>query len=220
MDWAKGALDLLFPPRCPFCQRLLEEEEQLLCADCQNKLPWTFGRQGERAGEFFELCAAPLWYRDRVREAFHRYKFSGCQWYAKPFGTLMAQCAADRLAGRYDLITWAPLSWWRRWRRGYDQAQLLAREMGRILGLWPVPLLRKVRHTRPQSGLEDDAQRRANALDAYSLLPGAQVSGRRVLLVDDIITTGSTLSECARVLRTAGSGEVVCMTLAIARADK
>ncbi len=79
MDWAKGALDLLFPLRCPFCQRLLEEDEQMLCADCQNHLPWILGRQGERSGEFFELCVAPLWYRDEVRDAFHRYKFSGCR---------------------------------------------------------------------------------------------------------------------------------------------
>lgn len=220
MDLAKGALDLLFPLRCPFCQRLLEEDEELLCADCQEQLPWTLGRQGERTGEFFETCVAPLWYRDQVREAFHRYKFSGHQGYAKPFGTLMAQCVSDRLAGRFDLITWAPLSRWRRWKRGYDQAQLLAREMGRALEMPVVPLLKKVRHTQPQSGLEGEAERKANALDAYRIRPEVQVAGRRVLLVDDIVTTGSTLSECARILRTAGSGEVVCATLAMARADK
>ena len=75
----------------------------------------------------------------------------------------------------------------------------------------------KARHTRPQSGLDSAEARRANALGAYALLPGVDVAGKRVLLADDVVTSGATLSECARTLLEAGAAEVWCVTLAQAR---
>jgi ComF family protein len=209
-------LDLLFPPKCPFCGRLLEDGQTLLCPDCQRDLPWM---QGERMVEFVDLCAAPLWYRDKVRQSHHRYKFSGLRSYARVYSVLMAQCAADRLDGRFDLVTWAPLSAKRLRKRGYDQSRLLAEGVALGMGMQAVPLLDKVRDTPAQSGLEGDSVRRANVLGAYSLRPEADVQGRRILLVDDVMTTGATLSECARILRTAGAEQVVCLTLAMARPD-
>lgn len=205
-------LDLLFPPKCPFCGRLLEDGQTLLCPDCQRDLPWM---QGERMVEFVDLCAAPLWYRDKVRQSHHRYKFSGVLAYADTYAALMAQCVEDRLQGRFDVVTWVPLSRWRLWRRGYDQSRLLAERLARNLGVPCVRLLKKVRHTKAQSGLTGESQRRANVLGAYKPAPGADAEGRRVLLVDDVVTTGATVSECARVLRTAGAARVVCVALAI-----
>lgn len=212
-------LDLLFPPKCPFCRAILEEHEELICARCQKELPWTQGAAGERTGEFFELCTAPLWYREQVRLSHHRYKFSGLRSYAEIYAVLMAQCAADRLDGRFDLITWTPLSRRRLRHRGYDQSRLLAEKVARRMGLQAVPLLDKVRDTPAQSGLEGSGARRANVLGAYSLHPAAEVQHRRILLIDDVMTTGATLSECARVLRTAGAEQVVCLTLAMSRGD-
>ena len=217
MELGQAVLDLLFPPSCPFCGRLVEERGEPVCGHCRAALPWTRGDQGEVAGEFFSLCAAPLWYRDQVRQCVHQYKFSGHRAYARPCGQLMARCVQDHLEGRYDVVTWVPLSRKRRRERGYDQARLLAGSMARALGCQTVPLLEKIRHTQAQSGLEEESQRRANVLGAYRLLPRAQVSGTRVLLVDDVVTTGSTLSECARVLRSAGADDVVCAALARAR---
>ena len=121
-------LDLLFPPRCPFCRRLLTEPHALLCPDCQRTLPWLEGDSARRTGEFFGVCVSPLAYRGPVREAVHRYKFSGSRSYARPFGQLMAQCVRDQLDGRFDCVTWAPLSARRLRQRGYDQARLLAEE--------------------------------------------------------------------------------------------
>ena len=103
-------LNLLFPPRCPFCRRLLTERHALLCPDCQRTLPWLEGDSARRTGEFFGVCVSPLAYRGPVREAVHRYKFSGSRSYARPFGQLMAQCVRDQLDGRFDCVTWAPLS--------------------------------------------------------------------------------------------------------------
>lgn len=216
MNVFSALLDLLFPSKCPFCARLLEEGQALLCPDCQRDLPWTQGKAGERKGEFFTVCVAPLWYRDKVRHSHHRYKFSGVRAYARPYVTLMSQCVADHLDGDFDLITWTPISWWRRYKRGYDQAQLLAEGLASELNVPCRRLLKKVRHTRPQSSVKTESERRANALGAYAMCRDAQLAGKRVLLVDDVMTTGATLSECARMLRTAGAAQVVCVTLAMA----
>lgn len=207
-------LDLLYPPRCPFCRILLPGRGELLCAQCQQTLPWLTGRAAERTGEFFALCVSPLRYRDAVRESVHRYKFSGLRGYAPAYGRLMVQCAQDRLPGRYDLITWVPLSAKRRRKRGYDQARLLAQVMAGELNAPILPLLTKLRDTPPQSAQEDAAARRGNALDAYEAALPEETAGKRILLVDDVVTSGATLSECARVLLTAGAAEVVCVTLA------
>ena len=77
--------------------------------------------------------------------------------------------------------------------------------------------LRKARNTDPQSGLEEESARRANVLGAYTAVDPELVAGKRVLLIDDVVTTGSTFSECARTLRTVGAADVVCAALARAR---
>lgn len=211
-------LDLLFPPKCVFCRRILPSGREGICGDCQTALPWISGPAAEQKGEFFSLCASPLWYHGSVRESFHRYKFQGLRSYAGVYGRLMGQCVRDHLSGRYDLITWVPLSPKRRKARGYDQAMLLAQAAAAELGEAVTATLSKVRDVAAQSGLgKDEGARRANVLGAYQILDLERVAGKRVLLVDDIITTGSTISECARVLRTAGAADVVCVTLARAR---
>ena len=210
-------LDLLFPPKCPFCQRILEVPADPVCPACQKSLPWLIGRAGERKVDFTRGCCSPLAYRGTVRKSVHRYKFSGVRAYARLFGLLMAQCVQDRPEMAPELITWAPLSRKRRRERGYDQGELLARAMAKRLGLPAAATLVKARHTQPQSGLDSTEARRANALGAYAILNGAEVAGKRVLLADDVVTSGATLSECARTLLEAGAECVWCVTLAQAR---
>ena len=215
-----AALDLLFPRRCPFCERLLDDGEEPVCSTCQRELPWQIGEQSRRKGEFFTVCVAPLIYQDTVRLSHHRYKFGGRRCYAVPYATLMAQCVQDELSDPFDLVTWVPLSRRRFRGRGYDQARLLAERTATLLGVDCVPALDKLRHTPAQSGLSDAAARRGNVLGAYSVCPDAEVAGRRILLVDDVMTTGATLSECARVLRAAGATQVCCAALAHSARDK
>ena len=116
------------------------------------------------------------------------------------------------------MVTWVPVSRHRLRKRGYDQAELLARAACRVWSVKPERLLRKVQDNPAQSGLTEAAARRANVLGVYRAPDAA--AGLRVLLADDVVTTGSTLSECARTLLTAGAAEVVCVTLAQARKDR
>jgi len=168
-----------------------------------------------REGAGFGCCAVPLRYEGVVREALLRFKFRGATGMAEGLGMLLAQCAAEELSGRFDAVTWVPVSEQRRRQRGCDQAQLLARAAARVWDVEPVRLLRKRRDNPPQSGL-GAPERRGNVRGVYEAVNEDQVRGRRVLLIDDIITTGATLAECARVLRDAGAADVVCAAAASA----
>lgn len=211
-------LDLLFPPKCPFCHRLLREGEEYWCSRCQRELPWAAGPAGQRELEFLSGCVSPLFYRDQVREGVHRYKFQNRPGYAGSFGLLMSQSVRDAWPdAAFEAVTWVPLSKRRLRRRGYDQARLLAEAVSERLGLPCVSTLVKARHTPAQSLQADGGSRRANVLGAYATAPGADLAGKTLLLCDDVVTSGSTLSECARVLRTAGAARVYAVTLARAR---
>lgn len=215
LDWL---LNLLFPPKCPFCARVLDRPG--VCAACEKTLPWT-----EERDSLWELpcalrCAAPLWYRGGARQGLLRLKFQGAPGAAEPLGALVAQCAAERLSGEFDTVTWAPVSQKRRRKRGYDQAELLARAACRRWDTAPVRLLEKIRDNPAQSGLRDAAARWENVRDVYQAVDPRAVEGRRVLLVDDICTTGATLCQCAAVLRRAGAAEVVCAAAARTPPDR
>ncbi len=208
--------ELLYPPKCPFCGRVLEDGWVGICPRCAASLPRT-AAEDVKTVPGCQGCLAPLWYRDGAVEAVHRYKFRGGQDHAPLLGAMMAQCLAERWEEPLDAVTWAPLSYPRLRERGYDQAGLLAYEVGMRLGLRVVPLLEKVRNAPPQSGLEDERERRANVRGAYRVREGAHCAGLRLVLVDDVITTGATLSECAGALREAGAASVVALGLAWAR---
>ena len=138
-------------------------------------------------------------------------------WLGNLVGSLFV-AAFSVWGGAFDTVTYAPVSAARRAARGYDQAYLLARETARHWEVEPLTLLRKTRDNPPQSGL-DAAARRGNVVGVYEPCNREKMEGRHVLLIDDILTTGSTLSECARVLRGAGAASVVCACLAAATVE-
>jgi len=210
MKLTDAFLDLLFPPKCPFCQKV--QDAPGMCPECEASLPWTDEAHSLRTLEGGLLCAAPLWYEGVVREGLLRFKFQGAAGAAEPLGGLIAQCAAERLSGEFDTVTWVPVSRKRLRQRGYDQAELLARSACRRWDTMPVRLLDKIRDNPAQSGLTDEAGRRENVRGVYRA--AEDIRDRRILLVDDICTTGATLCECAGVLLSAGAAAVVCTAVA------
>ena len=129
----------------------------------------------------------------------------------------MARCAAERFSGAFDVVTWVPVSRRRLRSRGYDQARLLAESACRLWEVRPEQLLQKITDNPAQSGLKEEAARRANVLGVYEAAEPERIQGCRILLVDDICTTGATLAECARMLRDAGAADVMCVCAALAR---
>ncbi len=205
-------LGVFFPRKCPFCGKLTGKT--LLCESCGAALPRC---EEIRQGADFGRCTAPLYYEGPVRDAILAFKFKAKLGGLDAFGRLMAQTAAERYSGEFDAITWVPVSKKRLKKRGFDQARYLTASMCVDWHVAPLETLRKVTDNPPQSGLDDAAARRANVLGVYEAVSPEQFAGKRLLLVDDICTTGATLGECARVLKAAGAAEVLCLTLAMVR---
>ncbi len=204
-----GFLDLLFPPKCPFCKAVLTRPG--ICGDCAAGLPWNDADfrviQGLR-------CAAPFRYEGAVRRTLLQFKFRGRASVAEPLGNLLARCAAEKFSGMFDAVTYVPVSRERRRQRGYNQSELLARAACRVWGTRPETLLVKIADNPPQSGIPNAAARWKNVAGVYRPAPGKIISGRRVLLIDDICTTGATLCECAKTLRGGGAAAVCALTVA------
>ena len=185
----------------------------MICETCAEKLPLIPADNKRIPVEFSSGCACTLKYEGGVRDAVHRYKYGGNWHYFRHFSALMAANIAAR-GMEFDAVTFVPCTSRRKKSRGYNPAELLARGLCRRLEVAPPEkLLRKCRETRQQAGLAA-AARRANVLGAYAVRRGANIAGRRILLVDDVLTTGATLAECARMLLMAGAETVLCATLA------
>ena len=197
---------LLFPPKCVLCRRILEKDETDLCHTCRTDSPQC--PAGGKKRRFLDSWTAVWHYEGTVRRSILRYKFHGARGYAGCYGRMLAMELAREHPEGFDMLTWIPISRLRRLRRGYDQVELLAKVVGKELGMEPVRLLKKVRNNPPQSGISGQAERRANVLGAYRVTEEPAFFGKRILLLDDIITTGATAEEAARVLLTAGAGEV------------
>ena len=204
-------IDLLFPPKCIFCQKILRSGRKVCCDDCLEALT---GKTRWREGVFFSRCCVPLVYEGDVREAIIRFKFKDHPGYATEFGRILGQCIGRELAGQFDLITWIPVSESRLKKRGYDQAMLLAMSAALELGDVAVETLTKPKDNAAQSYLEGAEARKSNVLGAYQVPDPVLVEGKRVLLIDDVVTTGATMDEASRMLLEAGAAEVVAAALA------
>lgn len=215
MRFLNWIADLLFPRKCVLCRKLLERDETDLCRPCRQEAPQA--PLGKRKLPYLAGWTAVWYYEDKVRESILRYKFSGLRSYAPAYGRMLACKIRQDFPEGFDLITWVPISAKRLRKRGYDQVALLAAAVSRELTVERGSTLVKIRDNPPQSGITDDAKRRANVLGAYRVTDPARAAGKRILLLDDVITTGSTAGECARMLLIAGAKEVTCAAVACAR---
>lgn len=210
-----GLLDLVYPTRCILCRERISPGRPRICDRCQRITPSAEG--GSKTGDFYSACVSALYYEGAARDAILRYKFQGTRAYAPAFGELVAERVYAELDGRYDILSWVPLSPDRLRERGYDQTRLIAENAAGRLCRELVPTLKKRRGVHPQSLAGDKARRRENITGAFTVLDPALIADRKILIIDDIVTTGATLSECAKTLLLAGADEVMCATLARTR---
>ncbi|MBL8238956.1 MAG: ComF family protein [Bryobacterales bacterium] len=151
------------------------------------------------------------YYEGPLRKLIHHFKYGGVEVLAEPLGRLLVQALPMDL--QVDLIVPVPLHWRRRLWRGYNQCELLARPLESRLRVPVVQALRKTRHTETQA-TSTPAQRRSNLTGAFRLSSEDVVQGKRVLLVDDVLTTGATVVTCSNLLRRGGARSVTVLTLA------
>jgi ComF family protein len=220
--------NLVFPPVCSLCMRRTPQEYGGACAVCVGELqpiisPFCSGCGGTIDG-ILDVCGECLQF-DRpwegavsvyefggtARELVHRFKYGS----DITVGGFLAQQAAEAWAGRggdATLVTAVPLHWGRQRKRGYNQAELLARDVAGHLGLNYASLLRRTRRSIPQAQL-NLKQRQQNLKGAFAAV-GSVEEGAHVLLVDDVLTTGATLGGCTEVLLAAGAAKVSVLTVA------
>lgn len=208
LSWPRRLACLFFPERCLLCGRVVHPGV-LFCAPCEEALPPPppLRRIGV-PGHVPAPTAAVMPYRGRWRRCILRYKFQGCRSLARQMGWLMAQASAALPAGGFDAVVYVPLGKKRLREREYDQSQLLAQNIGRFLGIPVLDALEKVKSTKTQHELSR-TERLHNLDKAFRCKAGLE--GKRMLLVDDIVTTGATLRECAGELYQAGAAEVCCL---------
>ena len=241
-----------YPEHCAWCGVVLPFGRRHFCGGCRKQLPWVGKHTCRKCGSqvapharidggcaacrgvpwAFERAVAPFRYEGEIRDLILHFKLGGRPELAYVLGPVLCDYLAEGgLSQAVDLIVPVPLHWRRRVQRGFNQAGLLALEIGTRFGL-PVAsrALRRLRPTPTQTALSS-LSRRTNVRDAFAArataagqsltrrlaaraMGAVDLLGRRVLLVDDVMTTGSTVNECARVLRRAGASRVLVTVLA------
>jgi len=228
-------LDVLFPRSCLVCGAAVAEPDAHVCWDCAAGFPRVErpfctlcgdpvdGRvESEYTCSFcrryrprFDLARSALRYRGGVRNAVHALKYRHATYASRDLARWMAACCRVHYAGvRFDAVTSVPLHARRQRERTYNQADLLGRALAAELGLdFAARLLHRTRPTASQTELSS-AERRKNVRKAFVADDGGWIDGRRILLVDDVMTTGATVAECSRVLKDAGAVTVHVVTAA------
>jgi ComF family protein len=217
-----AVLETALPADCLLCEGILPwRQEGGVCPDCWERLPWAplLQRPDRRAKRDSSSArglagiASAIEYRDGARRLVHALKFERFDPLGAPLGRIAAARAATALAPlRFDVIVPVPLHWTRRFRRGFNQAELLAHGVARATGVPCVPaLLRRVRRGRRQRGL---SRRERRAAFAGIFAASARARGARVLLVDDVVTTGATLQAAAGALVAAQARSVAAFAVA------
>jgi ComF family protein len=239
LPFAEKAFCGLFPDDCRVCGKPLHEISRIpVCGDCLRrpaaiaadyycvdcKTPFLNRFPLDEKGRC-SLCRLGLTgfdtvytfgsYEDTLRELIHLFKYNQVRPLARPLGALLARAIPRE--HRFDLIIPMPLHWKKRWSRGYNQSELLAREVSRRWGVPVSKTVRRVKTTAPQAGLSN-SKRRLNVRGAFRITKGANLKGLRVLLIDDVLTTGATAGACASVLKRAGASHVA--VAAVARTDR
>ncbi|MFY9723875.1 MAG: ComF family protein [Bryobacteraceae bacterium] len=210
-------------PVCPACLREPAPlDAEFFCVSCrtpfQNRFPLddegrcALCRSGLRG---FDAAYSFGFYDGALRQLIHLYKYRKVRTLAGPLGDLLLRALPRDES--FDCVAPVPLHWRKRWQRGFNQADLLSRRVASRTGIPASPLLRRLRSTASQASLSNTGRRR-NVAAAFACRRPARAAGRKILLIDDVMTTGSTGAACALALKRAGAARVALLT--VARADR
>jgi len=216
----KEFLSLVFPPRCIFCGRFLSiKSQQDICEECYGNIPFSgsFDTHMEQ-GLYFDRLICLCEYSGIIKHALVNFKFHNKPRIGRTLGKLLSEKLRKMTkTDEFDIITCVPLHRKRYARRGYNQSELICRELHSKLDIpFNRDMLVRIRDTEPQS-LLSGCMRHDNVKDAFSIKNGSKTEKMSVLLVDDIMTTGSTLNECAKVLKDRGAARVTAAVIASGR---
>lgn len=207
----------MFPVRCVYCAKEMPTASVLFCDACWAELPRAEKTPSERLPRHVERVHAGFAYRDGgiTREIVHALKFDGHASLAPKMADFMIRTLPAGFLNSEDVWTPVPLHWLRYGDRSFNQSQLLCDELSARIGARSALLLKRTRNTPAQSG-QGFRTRRQNVKDAFSFSYKGEIP-KSVMLIDDVVTTGATVSECAHVLKANGVERV--RVLAFAQAE-
>lgn len=218
----------LFPRRCKYCGKVIKPK-QTVCEDCtvlpEIKKPICYlcgsnekDCKCKKRAHFYDRIAAPFYYEGAIVTAVRRMKFKPLPMLCRDYAEDMYKFLQDTLFTdrEYDCITYIPFSESQKKERKYNYSLMLALELSRLSGIKCERLLSKIYETQPQH-LSKDVTRRGNVFGVYDVCGEKEISGKRILLVDDIKTSGATLEECAKILKIYGALRVDCTAFALGR---
>jgi len=209
---------LVFPLRCPFCGESVSENDYA-CHKCKDQVKLHKFKEKVFPDDDSNdlMCVAPYLYDGQVKDAIWKFKFKNRNDLAKTFANVMTMTIIEKYVGdSFDVITSVPLYEGDSNKRGYNQAELLAKNIAKKLKLKHKKLLSKPIKNLVQHDL-DYKDRAKNVKGVYRAEKISDIANKRILLCDDILTTGNTVNECANVLKKAGAKDVKCVTIAVAR---
>ena len=209
-------LDLVYPIKCPICDKNFISRSDLVCKSCSSNLKnINFIKDITVEGGKLVKCVSPFMYSDdNIKKSIWRFKFRGYKDYSKFFATLICEGLKSKFQDiKFDYVTFVPIGRERQRNRGYNQSECLASDIAFILGISCNETLIKVKsnHVQHELSLED---RKENVKGVYGVKNPSKIKGKRILLCDDIVTSGSTISECSKVLFDNGANEVYCCSIA------
>jgi len=227
-------LDVAWPRACEICARPSDRPGRHVCSDCLNRLPFmpttgccrrcgrdAFGLDGEFLCEDcrthrprFDRAASALRMEGEAREMLNAFKFRNHYWLRDDLVDFLEAAVRARFAAHeIDLVLSVPSTLLRLWDRGYTPCRALAKPLARRLGKPCPPFVLRRKNAPRRQGLLSEEERRRNAVGTFAVMRPSAVAGKTALLVDDVMTTGSTLSECAAELKRAGAARVWCVSL-------
>lgn len=224
-------LYLLFPRRCDLCGDVVEFDRQR-CTQCENskriigeicdkcgcEKEYCKCRKNKDKAEYKCVCGA-YYFDGNIVKAVHRFKFYGFKELADAMGKEIASVVKERYNDAvFDLVTYVPLTKKRLNKRGYNQSLLLAQAVAEELNVPCVKCLDKIRDTKSQRS-QSAKERKLNVFGAYDIADGADVTDKTILIVDDVKTTGNTLNECAKMLKSYKAKAVYAAAFAVAKQD-
>ncbi|MGN1301414.1 MAG: ComF family protein [Clostridia bacterium] len=209
-------LNLIFPNVCGFCNKV---DKNSLCKNCELNLEKyeinCIKDYTNNSQKYFDYLYSALKYENEVREKIIKYKFNENSYLYKTFAKIIIK--NKKVYGflkLYDIIISVPMHKLKKSVRGYNQSELLTKEIAKQMGIhFEKNVLIKIRNTKVQSTLTK-TQRAENVKNAFLVTDDTKIKDKKIILIDDIYTTGSTVNECSRILKKAGAKEICVVTIA------
>ena len=207
-------IDLIYPQVCGICGRI---NKKALCKKCENQVKeYEINKIDKVEGKYFEYQIKVLKYDGIIRERMIEYKFKEKAYLYKSFTKIILNNEkVYRFLKKYDIMLCVPMYWGKKWQRGYNQTELVAKEIAQIVDISFKPYcLKKIKNTEMQSTLTK-TKRIENVKNAFKVQKEEMIKNKKIVLFDDIYTTGSTVNECSRILKKHGAKEIAVLTIAV-----